>query len=59
MQLNEIAARLAAEDFLFIESRSVVELLSALTGTEIGADQAFLDSWNGLEEDRYMADGGK
>ena len=59
MQLNDIAARLAAEDFLFIDSRSIVEMLSALAGVEIGADQAFLDSWDRLEEDRYMADGGK
>jgi hypothetical protein len=57
--LTEIAERLAAEDFLFIESARIVELLSAISGTDIGHDQAFLDSWNRLEQDRYMADGGK
>ena len=59
MLLNEIAERLAAEDFLFIEADRVVELLSSITGSDIGHDQAFLDSWNRLEQDRYMADGGK
>jgi hypothetical protein len=57
--LSEIAERLAAEDFLFIESARIVELLSSICGSDIGYDQAFLESWNRLEQDRYMADGGK
>jgi len=55
----EIADRLAAEDFLFVEAARTVELLSAISATDIAGDQAFTDSWNRLEEDRYMADGGK
>jgi len=57
--ITEIADRLVAEDFLFIESSRIVELLSLISQTDIGDDQAFLDSWNRLEQDRYMADGGK
>ncbi len=59
MQVAEIAERLAAEDFLFIESARIIELLSAIAAADIGHDQIFLDSWNRLEEDQYMADGGK
>lgn len=59
MLITEIADRLVAEDFLFIESSRIVELLSLISQTDIGDDQAFLDSWNRLEQDRYMADGGK
>ena len=59
MRLNDIGEHLAAKDFLFIDAPAVVELLSSIAAVEIGEDQAFLDSWNRLEEDRYMADGGK
>ena len=59
MQITEIAERLAAEDFLFIESSRIAEILSLISQTDIGSDQDFLDSWNRLEQDRYMADGGK
>ena len=59
MLLTEIAERLAAEDFLFIESARILELLASISTADIGQDQVFLDSWNRLEEDRYMADGGK
>lgn len=59
LQVAEIADRLQAEDFLFIEAGRTVDLLSALSATDISTDQAFVDSWNRLEEDQYMADGGK
>jgi len=55
----EIAARLLAEDFLFIESAQAIELLSAIAGAPVGGDPVFLDSWNRLEQDQYMADGGR
>jgi len=55
----EIAARLLAEDFLFIESAQAIELLSAIAGAPVGSDPVFLDSWNRLEQDQYMADGGR
>ncbi len=59
LQAAEIAGRLAAEDFLFVEAALTIELLSAIAAADIVADEAFGDSWNRLEEDRYMADGGK
>jgi hypothetical protein len=55
---TDIAARLLAEDFLFIESAQAIELLSAIAGAPVGSDPVFLDSWNRLEQDQYMADGG-
>ena len=50
---------LDADDFLFIESGQAIDCLSTLANASIGDDQVFLDSWNQLEEDPYMADGGK
>ncbi len=58
-QLEAVIERLAAEGFLFIEAAQTIALLSALAQAPIAADRAFLDSWNRLEEDAYMADGGK
>lgn len=57
--LDEIAATLKEKDFLYIDSSKVIELLSEIAGATIGQDPLFLDSWNSLEEDQYMADGGK
>ncbi len=59
MRITDIVERLAADDFLFLESLQAIELLSATAATPIGDDQGFLDSWNRLEQDQYMADGGK
>lgn len=58
-QSTDVAARLGADDFLFIEFERAIGLLSSIAGVPIGDDQVFLDSWNRLEEDQYMADGGK
>lgn len=58
-QSTDVAAGLGADDFLFIESERAIGLLSSIAGVPIGDDQVFLDSWNRLEEDQYMADGGK
>jgi hypothetical protein len=55
----DIAERLLAENFLFIESAQSIELLSAIAGAPVGNDPVFLDSWNRLEQDQYMADGGR
>ena len=57
--LSDIAAVLESRDFLYLESAKLIELLSAIAGSTIGNDPLFLDSWNSLEEDQYMADGGK
>ncbi len=59
MQIDEIITRLDQDDFLFIDSSHAIDLLSAIAARSIGQDQSFLDSWNQLEEDQYMADGGK
>lgn len=59
MPISEIAERLANDDFLFVDRAQAIALLSKLAKVPIGEDQAFLDSWNHLEQDQYMADGGK
>ena len=59
MNLSEIIDRLSQEDFLFIDATSAIEVLSDIASTPVAADPAFLDSWNRLEEDQYMADGGR
>ena len=59
VQVADIAERLTAEDFLFVDAACTIELLTAISATDIVADHAFTDSWNRLEEDQYMADGGK
>jgi len=59
LQITDIVERLGADDFLFVDSSQAIELLSELARAPIGDDQAFLDSWGHLEQDQYMADGGK
>ena len=44
---------------MFIDSAAAIEVLSAIAGTPVGDDPVFLDSWNRLEQDQYMADGGR
>jgi len=44
---------------VFIDSAAAIEVLSAIAGTPVGDDPVFLDSWNRLEQDQYMADGGR
>ena len=58
LPVTDIVEALAADDFLFIESGQAIELLSTIAATPIGSDEGFLDSWNRLEQDQYMADGG-
>ncbi|MCG6889769.1 MAG: 2OG-Fe dioxygenase family protein [Gammaproteobacteria bacterium] len=59
MLITDIVERLAADDFLFVESRLSVRILSDIMATPVGDDPVFLDSWNRLEQDQYMADGGR
>ncbi len=59
MQIIDVVNCLDADDFLFIESGQAIDCLSRLANASIGDDQVFLDSWNQLEEDQYMADGGR
>jgi len=56
---SEFIEGLERKNFLFVDHRRSVDLLSRLARAPIGDDQEFLDSWNHLEQDQYMADGGK
>ena len=47
------------KDFHYLKSSQAIALLSNIAGFPICNDQLFLDSWNSLEEDQYMADGGR
>lgn len=58
MLINDIVERLAEDDFLFVESALAVRILSDIMAIPVGDDPVFLDSWNRLEQDQYMADGG-
>jgi len=57
--LEEIQERLRRQDFVHLKSAQAIELLSDIGGSKIANDHLFLDSWNSLEEDPYMADGGR
>ena len=57
--ITDIVERLAADDFVFVESAQTSELLSTIAGAPMDSDPVFLDSWNRLEQDQYMADGGR
>jgi hypothetical protein len=59
IQLDELVDILGKKDFIYLKSTQAIELLSNMAGARIGNDQLFLDSWNTLEEDQYMADGGR
>lgn len=59
LSLTDIAAQLSRRDFLFVDARDTIALLSEIAAAPIGDDQLFLDSWNRLQQDEYMADGGK
>jgi hypothetical protein len=57
--LENIAEGLIANDFLYVEANQVILLLSQIAEARIGDDPLFAQSWNTLEQDQYMADGGK
>jgi len=57
--ITDIVERLATDDFVFVESARTSELLSTIAGAPLDSDPVFLDSWNRLEQDQYMADGGR
>ena len=59
IDLDKIIEQLNSNDFVYLDANTVVDLLSTVAGSKIGRDQVFLDSWNSLEEDQYMADGGR
>jgi hypothetical protein len=59
LPVTDIVDSLARDDFVFIDSAAAIEVLSAIAGTPVGDDPVFLDSWNRLEQDQYMADGGR
>ena len=57
--LDEIAGDLLLAGFLYLGCARVKQLLAEISGGPIGDDPLFLQSWNSLEEDQYMADGGR
>ena len=57
--ITDVVERLATDDFVFVESSQTSELLSVIAGAPLDSDPVFLDSWNRLEQDQYMADGGR
>ncbi len=59
LRISDIVERLGADYYLFVDAAQAVELLSDLAQAPIADDAGFLDSWNRLEQDQYMADGGK
>lgn len=59
IELDDIIESLREKDFLSLPAPRVIDLLSAIAETSIGDDPSFVDSWNTLEEDQYMADGGR
>jgi hypothetical protein len=59
LQITDIVESLDADKYVFIESGQAIDLLSTIAAVPIGDDPLFLDSWNRLEQDQYMADGGK
>jgi hypothetical protein len=59
IQFDELEETLNQNDFHHLKSTQVIELLTRISNSRIGNDQLFLDSWNTLEEDQYMADSGR
>ena len=59
MPVTDIVDELAEHHFVFIDAERAVDILSAIADRPVGGDPVFLDSWNRLEEDQYMADGGR
>jgi hypothetical protein len=57
--IANITESLVADDFVFVESTHTIDILSAIAKAPVGGDPVFLDSWNRLEHDQYMADGGR
>ncbi len=59
IELDDIIEKLRDSDFLSLSAPKVIDLLSTIAKTNIGNDPSFVDSWNTLQEDQYMADGGR
>lgn len=58
-ELADIGGQLQDPGFVFVNAPNAIEMLSRINGEFIARDQRFLDSWDSLEVDQYMADGGK
>jgi hypothetical protein len=59
IEIDDIIEELCEKDFLSLSAPKAIDLLSSIAKTAIGDDPSFVDSWNTLEEDQYMADGGR
>ena len=58
-QIDALAESLDSGDFLYLNSSQVMDLLGGINGAPVDRDEVFLDSWNTLENDQYMADSGR
>ncbi len=59
MLIADVIESLGEDDFVFVEAEQATEMLSTIATMPVGDDPVFLDSWNHLEHDQYMADGGR
>ena len=57
--LQNIIEELNLYEFMHIRATDVLQILSQIALIQIGDDESFLESWNTLERDQYMADGGR
>jgi len=57
-RLNNLCENIAQKDFSFMSARKVADLLCAIEPGATDDWAAFQQSWNRLEQDRFMRDGG-
>ena len=59
IEIDDIIEELSEKSFLSLPAVKVIDLLSTITKTAIDDYPMFVNSWNSLKEDPYMADGGR
>lgn len=57
-EADSLCQFIARKDFCFLPAAKLERLLKVITGTNLESWKRFQDSWNRLEMDRYMGDGG-
>ncbi|MCK9213037.1 MAG: 2OG-Fe dioxygenase family protein [Rhodoferax sp.] len=58
-QIDKLCKTLARKDFVFMPSEDTQSLLTEMDGASLVDLSAFKNSWNELEADTYMGDGGQ